>query len=82
MDRKTAQRLHDLLSERVDDIVDVEDEDGEMAEMGQPVLTEWVLVANVIDISSDEPDCRITVLSAPNMLHTHVIGLLTVARAL
>lgn len=81
---ETAVRLNDALCEQAGALAGLYDERGEFSEMSQPVLSEWVLVANLQDLGDDDERSahRLVVLCAPHMLDSHVIGLLTMARSL
>jgi len=75
---ETASRVHEILATFAPHLAPLEDEDGLMDEMTTPVLSEWVLIANVVDLDSDET--RLGVIAAPTMLRSHVIGLLAIAK--
>ncbi|MEV8372998.1 hypothetical protein AB0P21_09690 [Kribbella sp. NPDC056861] len=64
-------RLNDLLSSLAGEFTSDDDE----VDLRNPVLTEWVLLANVQDLESGSH--RGVLLCAPHMLYSHVIGLLT-----
>lgn len=75
---ETASRVHEVLATFAASLVPLDDEDDALRdEMVNPVLSEWVLVANVMDLDSDE--VRVGVLAAPAMLRSHIVGLLAVA---
>jgi hypothetical protein len=69
-------RLNDLLAGMAGELTPDEGEDLG-PEPANPILTEWVLIANVQDL--DNGVNRGVLLYAPHMLFSHVVGLLAVS---
>ncbi|GAB3952502.1 hypothetical protein GCM10029976_090820 [Kribbella albertanoniae] len=69
-------RLNDLLSGMAAELTP-DDADEPCPEPKNPILTEWVLIANVQDL--DNGVNRGVLLYAPHMLFSHVVGLLAVS---
>jgi hypothetical protein len=79
VDAETAERVHDLLSGMAGDLTYAEDSDGSaVPEMRTPVLTEWVLLVNVADLDTGAQ--QVSMIHAPRMLMSHVLGLIEIAK--
>jgi hypothetical protein len=71
---ETAEAVHGLLSDLAPSLAT---EDGEADGTGTPVVSEWLLIVNVMDLDSDT--VRLAMVAPPTMLRSHVVGLLAVA---
>jgi hypothetical protein len=76
---EATNHVHGLLTDLAPDLTVKDDDDVLADEMASPVLSEWVLIMNVVDLDGDG-GVRIAVLASPNMLRSHVVGLLALAR--
>lgn len=71
------EKIAGLLDEYIDVLGKTFDADGDVVPMQQPVVQEWLLIRNCVDLV--DGDSRTGHVTAPSMLRSHAIGLVTIA---